>query len=213
MSLTETMPAKPKRRRSQKYPGVPTVSVPPDDELGPCMLALTPKRRRFVMELARGPSGYGSAVRAARAAGYSGDDAVVEKVASVNLHNQKVQDALREVGGKLIRASAFAAIRQTELIAKDLAHKDCLKACLALMDRGGFAVETHHTVTVEHKSLDDQALEALRTMRSLNASREQLESMFGAAGLLRYEAMAAEKASPVTAVTPLIEGQTDENEG
>lgn len=180
-------PAKPKRYRSQKYPGVPTAVVPPDDELGPAMLALTPRRRQFVMELARGPMGYGSEVRAARAAGYSGNDDVLWTATTKIIHNQKVQDALREVGGKMIRASAFGAIRNTERIANDLDHKDCLKANLALMDRGGFAVETHHTVTVEHKSLDDQALEALRTMRMLKATRKQLEEFFSPAGLLRYE--------------------------
>jgi phage terminase small subunit len=206
MSLTEVAaPAKPKRRRSQKYSGIPTVTVPPDDELGPAMLALTPMRRRFVMELANGPSGYGSEVRAARAAGFSGNDPTVRMSTARALHNQKVQEALREVGGKLIRASAFAAIRQTERIANDIEHRDCLKACLALMDRGGFAVETHHTVTVEHKSLDDQALEALRTMRTLKASREQLEDMFGKVGLLRYETMLAAKAVPLA---PVIEGET-----
>jgi hypothetical protein len=110
---------------------------------------------------------------------------------------------LREVGGKLIRASAFTAIRQTEKIANDIEHQDCLKACLALMDRGGFAVETHHTVTVEHKSLDDQALEALRAMRTLKATRDQLEDMFGKAGLLRYENMLAEKAMPA-----VVDGET-----
>jgi len=141
-------------------------------------------------------------LRAGRAAGFGGDDATVRMQVSRALHNQKVQDALREVGGKLIRASAFTAIRQTEKIANDIEHRDCLKACLALMDRGGFAVETHHTVTVEHKSLDDQALEALRTMRTLKATREQLEDMFGKAGLLRYESLLAEKA------TPVLEGET-----
>jgi hypothetical protein len=63
---------KAKRRRARKYPGIPTVTVPDESDLGPCMLALTPIRRRFVMELANGPGGYGSEVRAARAAGFSG---------------------------------------------------------------------------------------------------------------------------------------------
>jgi phage terminase small subunit len=197
LSVEAAPPAKPKRRRSQKYPGIPTVTVPADDELGPCMLALTTLQRRFVLELASGPSGYGSEVRAARAAGYSGDDASVRVLANKVLHNPKVQNALREVGGKLIRAAAFTAIRQTEKIANDIEHRDCLKACLALMDRGGFAVESHHTITVEHKSLDDQALDALRTMRALKATRQQLEDLFGRAGLVRYENMLAEKATPV----------------
>jgi hypothetical protein len=42
-------------------------------------------------------------------------------------------------------------------------------------------------------------------MRELNASREQLEAMFGKAGLLRYETMIAENAKPVT---PVIDGET-----
>ena len=185
------------RRRSQRYPGIPTVAVPPDDQLGPAMLALNQNQRRFVLELATGPSGYGSEVRATRAAGYTGTDASLWVTAHRTLHNPKVQNALREVGIKQIRASAFAAIRQTQRIANDIEHRDCLKACITLMDRGGFAVETHNTVTVEHKSLDDQALEALRTMRMLKATREQLEAMFGVAGLLRYEGMLADKAKPV----------------
>jgi hypothetical protein len=207
MSLTEVpAPPKPKKyRRPHKYPGHPTIAVPPDDELGPAMLALTPKRRAFVMELATGPSGYGSEVRAARAAGFAGTDPALETAAYKIMHNSKVQDALREVGIKMVRAGAFLAIRQTERIAADLNNKDCLKACQMLMDRGGFAVETHHTVTVQHRSLDDEAIEALRTMRSLNAPREQLETMFGKAGLLRYENMIAEKAKPA-----VIEGQPDE---
>ena len=190
---------KPKRRRSRKYAAIPTVSVPDESELGPAMLALSPKRRLFVLELANGPGGYGSEIRACRAAGYSGGDATLKTAASKIVHHDKVQAALREVGAKMIRASAFSAIRQTERIANDLAHRDCLKACLALMDRGGFAVETHHTVTVEHKSLDDQALEALRTMRALKASREQLVEMFGQNGLARYENMLADKATVIEA--------------
>jgi hypothetical protein len=190
---------KPKRRRSRKYAAIPTVSVPDESELGPAMLALSPKRRLFVLELANGPGGYGSEIRACRAAGYPGDDETVRTAAYKIMHNDKVQVALREVGAKLIRGSAFAAIRQTERIMNDLEHRDCLKACLALLDRGGFAVESHHTVTVEHKSLDDQAIEAFRTMRALKASREQLIEMFGANGLARYENMLADKATVIEA--------------
>src|SRR6266436_6248421 len=63
--------ARPKRRhRSRKYSAEPLAVVPPVEDLGPCMLALTPKQRAFVMELRAGPAGYGSEVRAARAARY-----------------------------------------------------------------------------------------------------------------------------------------------
>jgi phage terminase small subunit len=197
MTVMVPVPVGPPKRRTRKYSSKPMVVVPPDSELGPAMLALTPIRRRFVMELANGPTGYGSHVRAARAAGYTGSDETVDNQGWNLAHHPKVQDALREVGAKMVRVSAFQAIRQVEKIATDADHKDCLKACLSLMDRGGFAVETHHTVTVQHKTLDDEALEALRTMRELNATREQMETMFGKAGLLRYENMLADKAAPI----------------
>jgi hypothetical protein len=59
--------------KRQVYSGDPTVALPPDSELGEAMLALTPLRRKFVWELACEPSGYGSEVRAARAAGFAGN--------------------------------------------------------------------------------------------------------------------------------------------
>jgi phage terminase small subunit len=182
---------KPKRRRSRKYSAEPLAVVPNDADLGPAMLALTPKQRRFVLELRHGPAGYGSEVRAARAAGYgtrSSSDLSMRVLAHQSLHNPRVQDALREVGGKIIRAEAFQSIKTTTAIAHDLTHKDCLKANLALLDRGGFAIETHHLVTVEHKiDYQKQALEELAAFRRLGVVRETLEQIFGRDGLYHLE--------------------------
>src|SRR5262245_11038244 len=142
-----------KRRRSQKFSGTPLVGEINEAELGPAMRALTPKQRRFVLELQRGPAGYGSAVRAVRAAGYgtpTSSNTALRVEAHRVLHNPKIQEALREVGGKIIRAEAFQSIQTTAAIARNPRHKDQLKANLALMDRGGFAVETVHRVEVEH---------------------------------------------------------------
>jgi len=140
-----------KRRRRQKYSAEPLAVVPDESELGPAMLKLTERQRRFVMELKCGPVGYGSEVRAAKAAGYgtpTSSDNYLRFAAHDVLHNPKVQDALREVGGKLIRAAAFQSIRNTEAIANDLNHRDCLRANLALLDRG-FPTETFHHITVQ----------------------------------------------------------------
>jgi hypothetical protein len=144
---------KPKQHRSRKYSAAPLVGDIDESSLGPAMRVLTPKQRRFVLELQRGPSGYGSTVRAVRAAGYgtpTSSNTALRVEAHRVLHNPKVQDALREVGGKIIRAEAFQSIQTTAAIARNPKHKDCLKANLALMDRGGFAVETVHRVEVEH---------------------------------------------------------------
>src|SRR5262245_55563876 len=132
MTATSSAPArkpvcKPKRRRSRKYSGAPLVMVMPSvEDMGPAMRALTPKQRRFVLELARGPVGYGSGVRAARASyGTPTSSSRAMRVqAHRAIHNPKIQEALREVGGRIIRAEAFEAIHTTAAIARDRRHKD-----------------------------------------------------------------------------------------
>jgi len=150
-----TEPAKPKRHRSRKYSSAPLVTErDAEASLGPAMRLLTDKQRRFVLELRHGPAGYGSEIRACRAAGYGtpgSSDMSMKAIAYQTIHNPRVQNALREVGGKIIRAEAFQSIKNTVAIANDLKHRDCLRANLALMDRGGFAVESHHTLTVENR--------------------------------------------------------------
>lgn len=153
------------------------------------MKALSPRQRQFVMELREGPIGYGSEVRAARAAGLGGpdpSDATIKVRASEALHDPKVQEALKEVGGKLIRAASFQSIRNVETIANDLAHRDCLRANLALLDRG-FPVETTHHVTVEHVDSTKQAMLELAMFRRLGVPREKLESIYGKDGLFHLE--------------------------
>jgi hypothetical protein len=180
-----------KRHRRRKYDATPLVAEIDERSLGPAMSALTEKQRRFVLELRHGPAGYGSEVRAARAAGYgtpTSSDNVLKVEAPRTLHDPRVQEALREVGGKIIRAEAFQSIANVTAIARDLNHKDSLKANLALMDRGGFAVETHHHLTVEHKvDYSKQALEELAAFRRLGVARERLEEIFGRDGLYHLE--------------------------
>jgi uncharacterized protein with GYD domain len=193
-ALREEAP-RPKRRRSRKYSAEPLAVIPENHEsLGPAMQALTPKARRFVLELASGPDGYGSLVRAARAAGYgtaSSTENAMKVLAHQALHNPKVQEALREVGGKLIRTEAFLGIHVLVAIARDPKHKDRLRAAVELMNRGGFAVETHHTITVEHVDHDAEAVGQLRMLRGEGISREQLEIYFGKNGLTRFERLLA----------------------
>jgi phage terminase small subunit len=165
-----TRAGKPRRRRSRKYSATPLVGEIVESALGPCMLALTAKQRRFVLELQRGPAGYGSAVRAVRAAGYgtpTSSSRALRVEAHRALHNPKIQEALREVGGKIIRAEAFQSIQTTASIARNMKHKDCLKANLALMDRGGFGVETVHHVEVEHKHAIEATPKVLERIRQL----------------------------------------------
>jgi phage terminase small subunit len=200
----------PKRRRSRKFSPEPLVADLPDEsELGPSMRALTLKARRFVLELARGPAGYGSEIRACKAAGYgvpTSSETYFKVQAHQLLHNDKIQAALKEVGGKMIRAAAFVSIRNTEQIANDFRHKDQLRACLALMDRG-FPAETHHHLTVEHIDHDKEAVAQLRALKSLDVSRAKLEEVFGINGLTRYERLLAIEDNRRADRAKLIEGE------
>src|SRR6516162_9166639 len=108
-------PTRPKRRRRQKFSTAP---MAPDEDAnasyGPAMRALSPMQRRFVLELRHGPAGYGSEIRALKAAGYGkphSTENTLYVMANHVLHNPRVQDALRELGGKIIRAEAFVSIR------------------------------------------------------------------------------------------------------
>lgn len=157
---------KPKRRRSRKYSAEPVALMPDEAALGPAMLALNEQQRKFVLEYVNGPSlGYGAATRAARAAGIN--YSAVRVRACQLLHHPKIQSALHEIGGRRVRAAAFAAIANVEAIAKDREHRDCLKACAMLLDRGGFSVETVHTVKVERSpeiiiAATDEIVERIR---------------------------------------------------
>ena len=87
-----------KRHRSRKYSSEPLVALPDTASLGPAMRELTVMQRKFCYELHSGPSGYGSLIRAAKAAGYGSSDSVVSVKANQLLHDDKVQAALRSWG-------------------------------------------------------------------------------------------------------------------
>jgi phage terminase small subunit len=149
--MTNAPKTKRKVNRQLKYSGAPTVVVPPAEELGPHMRALNERQRKFVLELAHGPSGYGAEIRACRAAGYRGSQTYLEVQTGRLKHDDKVQAALRELGIKMVRVEAFKAVRQVAAIAMNPNHRDQLKACIELMNRGGFSFAQEHNIRVEHE--------------------------------------------------------------
>jgi hypothetical protein len=148
------------------------LTIPGPEELGPKMLALRDDRqRRFVWAMLYSPN----QTQAAKMAGYSdtGDGA---KVRACNLmQSAAILDALHEVGWRRLHGAALKSIHALEAIVDDPAHPKHLHAVLATLDRTGFAAQTEHKVTVEHRVGDDQmkAL-AARCADLWGVSREKL---------------------------------------
>jgi hypothetical protein len=157
MTATDTTAAKParKRYRRQKYSAEPIAKVPPPEEWGPALAALTDLQRKFVLELHASPKGYGSGVRAAKAAGYAPSDGSLRAEAARTLANPKVQSALRELGPKAISAEGFASIANIAEIANDpkVKPETRLKANIALLSHA-FPAQTEHKVVVERTAPD-----------------------------------------------------------
>jgi len=165
----------------------------PAEALGPRMLRLTEKQRRFVWAyLLNG--GHGS--DAARQAGYSDSGEACKVRASTLLQQDDILQAFHEVSWKSMRGLSMVATLTVENVMRHGPPAERLKAAFGILNRTGFGeklqVEHHHTGSIE-LSHTDAALEALSYLRSLNVPRETLIAQFGHSGLARYEKMLEER--------------------
>lgn len=127
-----------------------------DADLGPGMARLSEQQRRFVVALLQ--QTIANPTQAARDAGYS-DVADGAKVRAFDLmHNPKILAALKEEMGKRIALGAIVGIYGLQTIATDTKHKDHLKACVALADRGGYSPIVQQEIRVEHTDRTGAAL-------------------------------------------------------
>lgn len=131
------------------------VIVPDEATLGPAMLRLTERQRKFVMAMIE-LGGMGHA-RAAISAGYSYNPDKPNKIevqAHSLAHDEKIQDAIKEVGIRMLNAGAILAVKTVLDIADNpqAEMKDRLKAAEMIMNRSGLHAMTEHKATVVHKS-------------------------------------------------------------
>ena len=120
------------------------VSAPEPDELGPAMLALDEKRRRFVVAYI-GDSR--DATRCARAAGYDGTHGALRVQSHRLMHSLKVIAAIKEEADRRLNSAAYIAVSGLADIAADCDHRDRQKACDSILDRTGFPRREIRTVT------------------------------------------------------------------
>lgn len=133
--------------------------------LGPKMMALTPRQRAFVFAMLE--TGQDDHTRCARMAGYTGNDNVLYVTAHRLAHDEKIQTAIHEQASKRLKAGAIMATGTLLAIAKNPVHKDQLKAALEIMNRSGLHAITESKVTHEH-TLDDKA--AIQRVKDLALS-------------------------------------------
>lgn len=140
--------------------------------MGPKMLALRSDReRKFIWAMLYTPN----QTEAARLAGYS-DKSEGSKVMGCKLmQRQPILEALHEVGWKRLNGAALKSIHALEAIVDNPSHPKHLHAVLATLDRTGYAAQTEHKVTVEHRAGDEymRAL-AARCADLWGVSREKL---------------------------------------
>jgi hypothetical protein len=137
---------------------------------------------RFLVKRGRGGGNTG----AARAAGFA-DGAELKRTAFRIFHDQRMLEALHELGEQHLKNGVPDAIATVFEIMDDKRHKDRLKAAQVLIDRA-HPVSTLHHVTVEHKiNYQKQALEEVAAFRRLRVPREVLEEKYGRDGLYFLE--------------------------
>ena len=133
------------------------IELPPLDQMGPRMQALAgDAQRRFVYALLQSHT----PTAAARLAGYSDHKEAAKVRAHHLMQNADVLAALFEVSWKKLNGISIKAIAALDRFIDDTENPRWLDAAKMVLDRTGFAAQTEHKVTVEHK-VDDLQLKAL----------------------------------------------------
>jgi hypothetical protein len=188
-------------------------------ELGPAMRQLTEQQRNFVRfyvaEAMIKP--YGAATRAAAAAGYadkrvSGVQRLTSKTAYLLLHDKtrspKIIAAINEETQRITRMGSPEAVGALYKIVHDPQHPGHLKALDMILARTDPVVaRTDLNVTVRNVDPDVEALEELRALRKVGATREKLLELYGANGLDRIEELEARENAVRAITAKTIEGE------
>jgi hypothetical protein len=167
-------------------------------ELGPAMAVLTPRERRFVVELFMPGM---TAAAAAQIAGFGNADGsskreTLARIARRKMTKPHIVAAIAEEQRHVVRALAPSAVRALREILGNRAHKDRLKAARTVFARTDPEhVDHYHQHDVRVTAVDHEAetLKALKWMLQAGVPRSKLLEHFGYSGLGRYEKMLAEQ--------------------
>src|SRR4029077_7073399 len=113
-----------------------------------------------------------------------------------------------EESRKHLRGAHPEAVTALQSMIRDSSHKDHGRAVLALLDRVD-PVVSRQDINVTHKIVDpdQEALEELRALREVGATREKLIELFGGNGLARLERLEAAEISRRASEAKIIDGE------
>ena len=183
-------------------------------ELGPAMKALPNDQwRDFVYHFVNLTGQRGAQVAAARAAGFVKDSipSTAAKRAYTLAHDERMIAAIAEESKKILRVAYPEGANALINLIRNPEHRDHGRAIAMLLDRV-FPSETKHNVEVVHKVVDpdQEALEELRALRHIGASREKLVELFGGNGLARLERLEAAELERRAMSAKVIDGEVVE---
>jgi hypothetical protein len=164
-------------------------------QLGPAMRALPNDQwRAFCHELVTGKPGHGRYARAARAAGFGKESTTtnIAKLAWKIAHDDRTIAAIAEESRKYLRGGHPEAVSAVLALLRDPKHRDHMRAVSEVLSRSD-PVIGKQDITVTHRIVDpdQEALEELRALRQIGATREKLIELFGGNGLARLERLEA----------------------
>jgi phage terminase small subunit len=158
-------------------------------DLGPAMLLLTEKQRKFVLALFEAPKKYGRGVFAAERAGYetsSRDNLSV--IASQLNSDPKVQAAIAEVSQQRLTVLGPLAVYAIEKLLENPKHRDHGRALGMVMDRVAPALTTS-VVKVEGR-VELSAGEAAHVLERIEELARKFAVQLPAPKIIDHEAAA-----------------------
>jgi hypothetical protein len=166
--------------------------------------------RKFCYALVTGPGGHGKYVNALRAAGLADGATTTNQARRAHeiAHDDRMIAAIGAEARKLLRAGHAEAVNALYAIAGDSKHKDQMRAISEILSRSD-PVIAKQDISVTHRILDpdQEALEELRALRQIGASREKLIELFGENALPRLERLEAAELGRRANEAKLIEGE------
>jgi hypothetical protein len=180
-------------------------------QMSPEMRALPNDQwRMFCHALVTGPGGHGKYVAALRAAGLAegSTPSIQGKHAWQLAHDERMVAAIAAESRRYLRAGHAQAVNALYAIAENSEHKDQMRAIAEILSRTD-PIVSKQNIEVTHKIVDadQEALEELRALRQIGASREKLIELFGGNGLSRLERLEAADIARRAAEAKVIDGE------